>query len=123
MLQDACQRKLLSMEGGALGKAPRTTHATKAGIRYRYYVSRPCLHGETKTTEIGSVTRVPAADIEDVVVKSVFWSSVSLSGEMIGSRITLSPLLRLIGRIAASSSCTVLLTSLARLCERYKIDA
>jgi hypothetical protein len=39
------------------------THATKAGIRYRYYVSRPCLHGETKTTKVGSVTRVPAADI------------------------------------------------------------
>ena len=47
------------------------THATKAGIRYRYYVSRPCLHGETKTTKVGSVTRVPAADIEDVVVKSL----------------------------------------------------
>src|SRR6516225_5517164 len=47
------------------------THATKAGIRYRYHVSRPCLHGETKTTKVGSVTRVPAADIEDVVVKSL----------------------------------------------------
>jgi len=22
------------------------THATKAGVRYRYYVSTPCLHGE-----------------------------------------------------------------------------
>ena len=37
------------------------THATKAGIRYRYYVSRPCLHGEAKTAKVGSVTRVPAA--------------------------------------------------------------
>src|SRR6516165_5177102 len=27
--------------------------------------------GETKTTKVGSVTRVPAADIEDVVVKSL----------------------------------------------------
>jgi hypothetical protein len=25
------------------------THATKAGIRYRYYVSTPFLHGEAKT--------------------------------------------------------------------------
>jgi hypothetical protein len=25
------------------------THATKAGIRYRYYVSTPLLHGEAKT--------------------------------------------------------------------------
>jgi len=47
------------------------THATKGGIRYRYYVSLPCLHGEAKTAKIGSVTRVPAPDIENVVVKSL----------------------------------------------------
>jgi site-specific DNA recombinase len=47
------------------------THATKAGIRYRYYVSRPCLHGEAKTAKVGSVTRVPATDIEEIVVKSL----------------------------------------------------
>src|SRR5438874_3600209 len=46
-----------------------STHATKAGVRYRYYVSRPFLHGEAKTALGGSVSRVPAADIEDVVVK------------------------------------------------------
>src|ERR1700694_579100 len=45
------------------------THATKAGVRYRYYVSTPCLHGEAKTASAGSVSRVPAADIEDVIVK------------------------------------------------------
>jgi hypothetical protein len=47
------------------------THATKAGIRYRYYVSTPCLHGEAKTASAGSVPRVAAADIEDTVVKSL----------------------------------------------------
>src|SRR6202048_3471717 len=47
------------------------THATKAGIRYRYYVSTPFLHGEAKTALAGSVSRVPAADIEDVIVKSL----------------------------------------------------
>jgi hypothetical protein len=47
------------------------THATKAGIHYRYYVSLPCLHGEAKTAKIGTVTRVPATDIEDVIVKSL----------------------------------------------------
>jgi len=47
------------------------THATKAGIRYLYYVSLPCLHGEAKTAKVGSVTRVPAAEIEEVVVKSL----------------------------------------------------
>ena len=45
------------------------THATKAGIRYRYYVSTPFLHGEAKTASAGSVSRVPAPDIEDIVVK------------------------------------------------------
>lgn len=47
------------------------THATKAGIRYRYYVSLPHLHGESKIASVGSVSRVPATDIEDVVVKSI----------------------------------------------------
>src|SRR5258708_8058473 len=45
------------------------THATKAGVRYRYYVSTPFLHGEAKTASAGSAFRVAAADIEDVVVK------------------------------------------------------
>ena len=29
------------------------THATKAGVRYRYYVSQPGLHGEARTARIG----------------------------------------------------------------------
>jgi site-specific DNA recombinase len=45
------------------------THATKAGVRYRYYVSTACLHGEAKTASAGSVSRVPAADIEETIVK------------------------------------------------------
>jgi DNA invertase Pin-like site-specific DNA recombinase len=47
------------------------THATKAGIRYRYYVSTPVLHGEAGTASAGSVSHVPAAEIEDTVVKSL----------------------------------------------------
>jgi site-specific DNA recombinase len=47
------------------------THATKAGIRYRYYVSLPHLHGESKTASVGSVSRIPAIEIEDIVVKSI----------------------------------------------------
>jgi hypothetical protein len=47
------------------------THATKAGIRYRYYVSLPHLKGESKTTSVGSVSRIPATDIENIMVKSV----------------------------------------------------
>jgi site-specific DNA recombinase len=47
------------------------THATKAGIRYRYYASTSVLHGEAKTASAGSVSRVPAADIEDAIIKSL----------------------------------------------------
>jgi hypothetical protein len=47
------------------------THATKAGVRYRYYVSLPHLHGESKTASVGSVSRIPATEIEDVTVKSL----------------------------------------------------
>jgi hypothetical protein len=47
------------------------THATKAGVRYRYYVSLPHLYGESKTASVGSISRVPAIDIEDTIVNSL----------------------------------------------------
>lgn len=47
------------------------THATKADIRYRYYASTPVLNGEAKTASAGSISRIPAADVEDTVVKSL----------------------------------------------------
>jgi hypothetical protein len=37
----------------------------------RYYVSLPHLHGESKTASVGLVSRIPATEIEDVVVKSL----------------------------------------------------
>src|SRR6202021_4290493 len=37
------------------------THATKAGVRYRYYASTPLLHGEASTASAGSVPSIPAA--------------------------------------------------------------
>jgi site-specific DNA recombinase len=47
------------------------THATKSCVRYRYYVSLPHLHGESKITSVGSVSRIPATEIEDVILKSL----------------------------------------------------
>jgi site-specific DNA recombinase len=47
------------------------SHATKASIRYLYYVSLPHLYGESKMATVGSVSRIPAADIEDIVIKSL----------------------------------------------------
>ena len=46
------------------------THATKNGVRYRYYVSQPYLRGLAKSSS-SSVGRVPAADIEAVVTKAL----------------------------------------------------
>src|ERR1700736_4330990 len=45
------------------------THATKAGVRYRYYASAPVLNGEARTASAGSVSRIPAADVEETIVK------------------------------------------------------
>src|SRR6267154_712214 len=57
------------------------THATKAGIRYRYYISRPHLKGESKTVSVGSVSRIPATVIEAIIVKSVNEHLVAQHGE------------------------------------------
>jgi hypothetical protein len=46
------------------------THATKNGVRYRYYVSQPYLRGIAKSPT-GAIIRVPAADIETIVAKEV----------------------------------------------------
>jgi site-specific DNA recombinase len=47
------------------------THATKAGVHYRYYVSQPSLHGEARTAKLGSVSRVPATEIEQAIVSAL----------------------------------------------------
>jgi DNA invertase Pin-like site-specific DNA recombinase len=65
------------------------THATKAGIRYRYYVSTRVLHGEAKTASAGSVSRVPAPDIEDIVVKFL---KEHLAAEQDGATTSVVPL-------------------------------
>src|SRR5258707_382869 len=57
------------------------THATKAGIRYRYYASLPHLKGESKTVSVGSVSRIPATDIEDIIIRSVNEHLVTQHGQ------------------------------------------
>jgi hypothetical protein len=46
------------------------THATKHGVRYRYYVSQPYLRGIAKPPN-GAIIRVPAADLETTVTEAV----------------------------------------------------
>ena len=56
------------------------THATKAGVRYRYYVSRLGLHGEARTAVLGSVSRVPAPEIEQAIVSALQATAMARSG-------------------------------------------
>jgi site-specific DNA recombinase len=45
------------------------SHSRKKGVRYRYYLSLPLLDGRPE--EAGSISRVPAAEIEHVVAEAV----------------------------------------------------
>src|SRR5262249_42241030 len=54
----------------AAGDPMVATHATKQGMRYRYYVSQRYLRG-LATPPIGAIVRVPAPDIEAVVTKAL----------------------------------------------------
>ena len=46
------------------------TYASRNRVRHRYYVSAPCIRGQTDEP-VGSVTRVPASDIEASISKAV----------------------------------------------------
>src|SRR5919201_754428 len=51
------------------GNRMSPTHANKGGVRYRYYVSQTVL--QRKPQPSGLISRVPAAEIEALVVKAV----------------------------------------------------
>lgn len=51
------------------GNGMTPTYAVKNGVHYRYYISTPLLHG--KSDIAGSVSRVPAPDVEDTIVKAL----------------------------------------------------
>ena len=51
------------------GNGMTPTYAVKNGVHYRYYISTPLLHGKSEIA--GTVARVPAADVEDTIVKAL----------------------------------------------------
>jgi site-specific DNA recombinase len=51
------------------GNRMTPSHVRKDGIKYRYYLSSPLLHGQPERA--GSVTRVPAAEVEALVASAV----------------------------------------------------
>jgi site-specific DNA recombinase len=52
------------------GHPMQPTHATKSGVRYRYYVSQPHLRGSA-TSSSSTVSRVPATYIEAAVMAAI----------------------------------------------------
>jgi site-specific DNA recombinase len=92
------------------------TYATKTGIRYRYYASTTVLHGEAKTASTGSVTRVPAAEMEDTIVKSL---EAQLASEHDGST---SSALQLRDRAALAQLVAGIVVHRDRLVVRFKSD-
>jgi hypothetical protein len=51
------------------GNPMRTSHARKSGIKYRYYVSAALVDG--RQNEAGSISRVPAGEIETLVARAI----------------------------------------------------
>jgi site-specific DNA recombinase len=51
------------------GNRMTPSHVRKGGIKYRYYLSSPLLHGQPG--RVGSVRRVPAAEVEALVASAV----------------------------------------------------
>jgi site-specific DNA recombinase len=51
------------------GNRMTPSHARKRGIKYRYYLSSALLQGQSE--RVGSINRVPAAEVETLVVRSV----------------------------------------------------
>jgi hypothetical protein len=51
------------------GNRMAPSHARKGGVKYRYYLSSPLLHGQPG--RVGSVRRVPAAEVEALVGSAV----------------------------------------------------
>jgi len=56
------------------------TQAQKKGRHYNYYVSRPLLFGNAAPANVGSVSRVPAHDIDDQIRKIVLEPRIKNKG-------------------------------------------
>ena len=61
------------------GERMTPSHSIKNGARYRYYVSHALL--QNRTDEAGSVPRVPAPEVEQLVVNSLREIASSQAGD------------------------------------------
>ncbi len=65
------------------GNRMTPSHSNKDGVRYRYYVSHPLL--QLRKEDAGRVTRVPAIQLEKVVVEAIrakAWSDTEPKGDL-----------------------------------------
>src|SRR4029453_17100618 len=68
-----CSRSEAPLRGllfDSAGNRMVPSHATKYGVRYRYYVSQPYLRGKAKPPP-GAIIRVPAPEIESAVANAI----------------------------------------------------
>jgi site-specific DNA recombinase len=59
------------------GNRMSPSHANKKGVRYRYYVSQALL--QNRKAEAGSIARVSAPDLEELMVAAVLHHSTKVS--------------------------------------------
>ena len=64
-----------------------STYASRDRVRYRYYISAPLIRGAADEP-IGSVSRVPAIDIERVISQAVIAHADIADGSLSGSTLT-----------------------------------
>jgi hypothetical protein len=64
-----------------VGNRMTPSHSNKDGVRYRYYVSHALIQG--RRCQAGTVRRVPAAEIEDLVLRAVRQKLASYDQETI----------------------------------------
>ena len=81
-----CQSKSEALLQGKLfddkGHRMTPSFAVKRGVRYRYYVSRATTEG--RQAEAGSVTRVPADDVERAVIDAI--AAIPEAKDRVGAR-------------------------------------
>jgi site-specific DNA recombinase len=67
--QASCEALLTGRIFGDRGERMSPTHSRKGTVRYRYYISPAPIQGRPEAA--GSVARVPAAEVEAVIVEAV----------------------------------------------------
>jgi site-specific DNA recombinase len=80
-----------------------STYSARNRIRYQYYISSPLIRGAADEP-VGSVTRVPAMDIEAVISRAVITHGNVGDGRLVGSTLTRDQIELVIAKIEVRKS-------------------